>query len=99
MRRSLEAPCRRSLPRCIRKAQYDLQTSAGLSNPVLLACEAVGNSLGVKIVPPIEMRSGIALKDSVASIARASSLRQRKVVLKGEMVVGRQRSPVGVSRQ
>jgi NHLM bacteriocin system ABC transporter ATP-binding protein len=57
--------------------------SAGLSNPVLLACEAVGNSLGVKIVPPIEMRSGIALKDSVASIARASSLRQRKVVLKG----------------
>jgi len=57
--------------------------SAGLADPILLACEAVGNALGVKIVPPIEMRSGIPLKDAAASIARASSLRHRIVVLKG----------------
>jgi NHLM bacteriocin system ABC transporter ATP-binding protein len=57
--------------------------SAGLDDPILLACEAVGNALGMRIVLPIEMRRVIPLKDSVGSIARASSLRHRIVVLKG----------------
>ena len=55
-----------------------------LTDPTLLACEAVGKSLGVRIVPPPEMRSGVKLGDPVASIARTSALRYRVVALKGK---------------
>ncbi len=61
-----------------------LADDAGLTDPTLLACEAVGKSLGVKIVSPPEMRGGVKLKDPVASIARASALRYRVVALKGK---------------
>ena len=53
-------------------------------NPIIAACEAAGKSLGVNIVSPPEMRGGGRLKDPVASIARASSLRYRTVALKGK---------------
>jgi NHLM bacteriocin system ABC transporter ATP-binding protein len=56
----------------------------GPRNPVLLACEAVGQYLGLKIIPSPEIRSGAKLRDPVASIARASSLRHRVVALKGK---------------
>ena len=55
-----------------------------LTDPTLLACQAVGKSLGVRIVPPPEMRSGVKLRDPVATIARASALRYRVVALKGK---------------
>ncbi len=55
-----------------------------LGDPVLRACEAAANVLGVKIVPPPGMRSHLKLKEPVAGIARASSLRHRVVVLKGK---------------
>src|ERR1700722_7974256 len=56
--------------------------NAGFADPTLLASEAVGKSLGVTIVAPAEKRSGTPAKDPVASIARASELRHRVVVLK-----------------
>jgi NHLM bacteriocin system ABC transporter ATP-binding protein len=61
----------------------DRSDEAVSSDPTLRACEAVGKRLGVRIVAPPEMRSGIRLKDPVASIARASTLRHRIVALKG----------------
>jgi NHLM bacteriocin system ABC transporter ATP-binding protein len=61
-----------------------LSDDAGLTDPTLLACEAVGRSLGVKIVPPAKMQRGVNLMDPVASIARASDVRCRVVALKGK---------------
>jgi ATP-binding cassette subfamily C protein len=56
----------------------------GSTDPVLSACEAVGKSLGVKIVAPPEIQTSVELQDLVASIARASTLRHRVVALKGK---------------
>lgn len=56
----------------------------GLTDPALLACEAVGRFLAVRIVPPADMRSGVKLKEPVANIAKASALRYRVVALKGK---------------
>ena len=56
----------------------------GIADPLLQACEAVGKSLGVTIVPPREVPVGATIKDVVAAIASASSLRHRVVVLKGK---------------
>jgi NHLM bacteriocin system ABC transporter ATP-binding protein len=57
---------------------------AGIGDPTLLACEAIGEALRVKIVAPIELRSEGLLVNPVARIAAASGLRYRRVVLKGE---------------
>jgi len=56
---------------------------AAMLDPTLSACEAIGESLGVKIVAPVELRGQEALADPVARIASASGLRCRRVVLKG----------------
>jgi NHLM bacteriocin system ABC transporter ATP-binding protein len=53
-------------------------------DPTLNACEAIGESLGVKIVAPLELRAQESLFDPVARIAAASGLRHRRVVLKGK---------------
>lgn len=58
--------------------------SSGLPDPTFLACEAIGESLGLKIVAPVELRSHTVLTDPVASIANASGFRYRRVVLKGK---------------
>jgi NHLM bacteriocin system ABC transporter ATP-binding protein len=58
--------------------------SVGIGDPTLLACEAIGEALGVKIFAPIELRSEALLADPVARIAAASGLRHRRVVLKGK---------------
>ena len=49
----------------------------------LLACEAVGNHLGVPIAS-ISVTTETTVKDYVSSIARTSDLRHRIVVLKGK---------------
>lgn len=64
------------------EAKLPLSDDAGITDPTLLACQAVGKSLGVRIVPPPKMHSAGKLKDPVASIARASALRYRVVALK-----------------
>ena len=64
--------------------KLSLSDEAGVTDPTLLACEAVGKSLGVKIVAPPKMNPRVKLKDPVASIARASGVRYRVVALKGK---------------
>ena len=54
----------------------------GLADPLLRACRALGKSLGVIVVSPRETPFGATIRDVVASIASASSLRHRTVVLK-----------------
>lgn len=54
------------------------------SDPTFLACAAIGESLGVKIVAPPEMRSQTVLPDALTRIAYGSGLRYRRVVLKGD---------------
>jgi NHLM bacteriocin system ABC transporter ATP-binding protein len=56
----------------------------GVTDPIFLACEAVGESFGIRIVPPPEMHGDLKLKDPLAAIARASALRYRVVALKGK---------------
>ncbi len=56
----------------------------GLADPLLQACRALGKSLGVIVVSPRETPFGATIRDVVASIASASSLRHRTVVLKGK---------------
>jgi NHLM bacteriocin system ABC transporter ATP-binding protein len=59
-----------------------LTESAGIADPTFLAFDAIGESLGVQIVPPNELRSSAVPKDLVSRIASASGLRVRRVVLK-----------------
>ncbi len=53
-------------------------------NPTFLACEAVGNRLGLKIRPHPDMLRGLPVADPVGSIGRASGIRVRTVALKGD---------------
>jgi NHLM bacteriocin system ABC transporter ATP-binding protein len=55
----------------------------GIADPTVLACEAVGKNLGVPIVR-VSVRTEVTRNDLIASIARASDLRHRVVVLKGK---------------
>jgi NHLM bacteriocin system ABC transporter ATP-binding protein len=59
-----------------------------VADPIFLACAAVGESLGAKIIPPPEMRGGKKLGEPIAAIARASSLSYRIVALKGKWWTG-----------
>lgn len=54
------------------------------SHPIFLAFQAAAAELSVTLQPPPEMLRGNAMRDPVAAIAAASSVRVRKVVLKGE---------------
>jgi NHLM bacteriocin system ABC transporter ATP-binding protein len=56
----------------------------GLTHPLVVAFEAIGKALGVKITVPAELRTGGFLDNPIPSIAGASSLRHRLVVLKGK---------------
>lgn len=51
-------------------------------DPLLQAAQAVGQAQGVTIKPWEGMRRGLKVKDPVAALARASSLRTRRVVLR-----------------
>ena len=74
----------RSLASPLQDQETALPADAGIFDPTLNACEAVGESLGVKIVAPVELRGQEALADPVTRIAAASGLRYRRVVLKGK---------------
>jgi NHLM bacteriocin system ABC transporter ATP-binding protein len=53
------------------------------TDPLFVACQVVGNRIGIKVQLPPDMRRGIKIKDPVASIARASGIRMRQVALRG----------------
>ncbi len=52
--------------------------------PLLIAAGAVGKSLGVKISPPSTSENMAQLKEPLEAIARASQLRLRQVLLRGD---------------
>jgi NHLM bacteriocin system ABC transporter ATP-binding protein len=55
-----------------------------VSDPLLLACRIVGRRLNLKISPPRNLPTAAAHKEPILDIAKASSLRLRRVMLKGE---------------
>jgi NHLM bacteriocin system ABC transporter ATP-binding protein len=65
-----------------------LQTQATEVFPIgshlLIAAGAVGNAMGIKILPPPASEESDRIKDPVESIARASQCRTRRVSLTGE---------------
>jgi NHLM bacteriocin system ABC transporter ATP-binding protein len=52
-------------------------------HPVFLACQTVGNYLGLTIKPHPDMIRGVRLADPIGAVAKASGVRVRKVALKG----------------
>ena len=50
-------------------------------NPLLAACQAIGAVEGIEFKPNPEMIRGTRVKDPVAAVARASSVRFRRVIL------------------
>ena len=63
-------------------------TTGSLEDPLLTVCQKVGNTLGINIVPPHtanqENKEKTLQSDALLEIARASRVRTRNVVLKGE---------------
>ena len=53
-------------------------------SPLLIAAGAVGRALGVMIRPPAASESALRVKEPLESIARASQLRLRRVLLRGQ---------------
>jgi ATP-binding cassette subfamily C protein len=51
--------------------------------PLLVAAGAVGKAMGVRIEPPMQSENLQRLKDPLEAIARASQLRLRRVLLRG----------------
>ena len=55
-----------------------------VQDPLLLACQMVGQRMHLKIVPPRNLPKGATNKEPIMDIAKASGLRLRRVVLKGQ---------------
>jgi NHLM bacteriocin system ABC transporter ATP-binding protein len=68
----------------LRRTPAELQLKEeSYTDPLFAACQVVGNRLRVKIKLPADMRRNAKVKDPVASIARASGVRTRRVALRG----------------
>lgn len=64
------------------RAQLMPSTLPMLDTPLMRACHAVGERLGVTMKPHPDMVNGLPVKNPVASIAQASGVRYRRVALK-----------------
>lgn len=53
------------------------------SDPLLLACQAVGSVAGMRVRPNPELMRGVKVKNPVEAVGRTSGFRVRRVVLKG----------------
>lgn len=89
--RSRDAAESRSLQNTILRLASPMSTYAEVSesddtcqDSVFLACERIGKRLGIRIKPAPEMLRGLPLADPVTAVARASGVRVRRVMLKGE---------------
>jgi NHLM bacteriocin system ABC transporter ATP-binding protein len=68
----------------LRPTSADLQLEEeSFADPLFAACQVIGNRLRVKMKLPEDMRRKVKAKDPVASIARASGVRMRRVALRG----------------
>ncbi|HXB62150.1 MAG TPA: NHLP bacteriocin export ABC transporter permease/ATPase subunit [Acidobacteriaceae bacterium] len=52
-----------------------------VDDQLFAACEALGRDAGIHFTPPVEMLRHLPMRDPLAAIARASSVRYRKVAL------------------
>jgi NHLM bacteriocin system ABC transporter ATP-binding protein len=52
-------------------------------DPLLMACQVVGNKLAIKMKPHPDMRHAVKPKNPVTLIAKASNVRVRRVALRG----------------
>lgn len=74
----------RQLTMASRRNKGRASAFADLGNPLMSACEAIGEVQGITFVPPPEVVRGLPLRDPVATVARASGVRFRRVVLKND---------------
>ena len=77
----LESSLRR-LTEPIQKGRTWQEDEQTCTDPVFLALQVVGRELGIKLTAPQTMLQHLDLPDPVGSIAKASSVRVRKVALK-----------------
>ncbi|MEZ5403210.1 MAG: NHLP bacteriocin export ABC transporter permease/ATPase subunit [Bryobacteraceae bacterium] len=52
-------------------------------DPLLIACQAVGQAAGIAVRPNPDLQRGVRVKNAVEAIGRTSGFRVRRVVLKG----------------
>ncbi len=60
----------------------DIVVSKDELNPLLSACQVVGEALAIDIQPPVDMSKDKAFPDLLDDIARASRVRVRRVILR-----------------
>jgi ATP-binding cassette subfamily C protein len=60
------------------------RTSIDVEDPLLAAVKLIGNRLGFTVKPPQKRKDGTEHPDPLSEIVRASRIRARKVILKGE---------------
>lgn len=64
--------------------QAEDESYLAAETPLLIAAGAVGHALGVKVLPPSRSENLEQVKEPLAAIARASQLRLRSVLLRGQ---------------
>ncbi len=64
--------------------QVLMESEVGITDPLVLACQAAGRAMGVRIRPEPKSLERARPRDPVAGIARVSRVRHRQVILKGE---------------
>lgn len=60
------------------------EAEVGIQDPLVLACQAVGRAMRMQIRPVPKALERVRQRDPVAGIARASRVRHRQVILKGD---------------
>ena len=59
-------------------------TGSEIENPLLEACKAVGNEIGISIKAPAKQKEPSRMKEPLDEIIRASQIRIRRVILKDD---------------
>ena len=68
----------------LRHGRVGVKSRSACTDPLFLAFEAAGAQLGIPVTAPPELLRGEPVPNLLAAIARSSSIRVRKVVLRGE---------------
>jgi ATP-binding cassette subfamily C protein len=73
----------RRLTTPIQKIRSWRDAEKNCTNPVFQALQMVASEMNIKLIPPVQMLQNLDLPDPVGMIAKTSSVRIRKVALKG----------------
>lgn len=68
----------------IRKSRSKINSQGHTANQLFIALQAVANEMGITLSSPVEILRGDALPDPITTIAKASGVRVRRVVLRGQ---------------